>query len=312
MRKVIVTGANGFVGSAVVKELLKNSIEVLAIVRNNHCDNLPNNDNLKVISLDIEKIIDLVDKVTVDQYDTFYHFAWIGSSGALRVDEKLQMQNALLTCDCLRVANQIGCKRFICAGSIMEKEVITAIYSQGSKPGLPYIYGAGKLMAHSLAKPIANSLGIDLVWTLISNAYGEGEVSPRFINTTLRKIIDKEPLRFTSAVQNYDFVHICDVARAFYLIGEKGKTNCEYLIGSSGAKPLKEFIKELHKTLAPETEIFFGDIPFTGVNMPLSVFDTSDTEKDTGFKAEISFAEGIKRTMDWIMEKEDKEDDSKI
>ena len=34
--------------------------------------------------------------------------------------------------------------------------------------------------------------------------------------------------------------------------------------------------------------------------MPLSAFDTTDTEKDTGFKAEMSFSEGTKRTMDWL------------
>lgn len=312
MRKVIITGANGFVGSAVVKELLNNNIEVLAVVRNNHRNNLPDNKHLKVVSLDLEKIVDLVDKVKDDQYDTFYHFAWTGSAGVLRTDEKLQMKNVLWTCDCLRVAKEIGCKRFVSSGSIMEKEVISAIYSQGSTPGLPYIYGAGKLMAHSLAKPIANSLGIELVWALITNAYGEGEVSPRFVNTTLRRIINKEPLQFTSAIQNYDFIHICDVARAFCLIGEKGKANCEYLIGSSDAKPLKEFIKELHNTLAPEAELLFGDIPFTGINMQISDFDTSDTEKDTGFKAQISFAEGVKRTMEWLMKEEGKEYDSKI
>ena len=44
----------------------------------------------------------------------------------------------------------------------------------------------------------------------------------------------------------------------------------------------------------------FGDVPFTGTNMPLSSFDTTDTEKDTGFKAEISFSEGTKRTMEWL------------
>jgi|GEM_PF-3053816 len=54
--------------------------------------------------------------------------------------------------------------------------------------------------------------------------------------------------------------------------------------------------------LAPDKEFVFGDVPFTGVNMPLSDFDCSITEKDTGFKATIPFGEGVKKTMDWIKE----------
>ena len=116
------------------------------------------------------------------------------------------------------------------------------------------------------------------------------------------KIINNEPLQFTSGTQNYDFVYIDDVARAFYLIGENGKPFCHYLIGSSDAKPLREFVLEMKAALAPDKEFVFGDVPFTGVNMPLSDFDCSITEKDTGFKATIPFGEGVKKTMYWIKE----------
>jgi len=56
----------------------------------------------------------------------------------------------------------------------------------------------------------------------------------------------------------------------------------------------------MKQSIAPDLDFIFGDIPFTGTNLPLSVFDCSQTEKDTGFKAEISFAEGTKRTRDWL------------
>lgn len=80
---------------------------------------------------------------------------------------------------------------------------------------------------------------------MITNAYGVGEFSPRFVNTTLRKIIDGEPLRFTAATQNYDFVYVSDVAKAFYLVAKNGKPFREYMIGSGDAKPLKQFILEM-------------------------------------------------------------------
>ena len=51
--------------------------------------------------------------------------------------------------------------------------------------------------------------------------------------------------------------------------------------------------------IAPNLDFLFGEVPFTGVDVPLRYFDCSDTEKDTGFKAAISFGEGCKRTMNW-------------
>ncbi|NLJ97624.1 MAG: NAD-dependent epimerase/dehydratase family protein, partial [Clostridiales bacterium] len=232
----------------------------------------------------------------------FIHLAWVGSSGPKRTDYNLQINNALWTVQCMEVAKALGCARFVCAGSIMEKEVMAIINQQGIRPAMGYIYGLGKLVAHSLCKSLASQLEIDLVWAVITNAYGVGELSPRFINTTLRKIINKESLNFTEASQNYDFVYITDVAEAFYSISKKGMPYCEYLIGSSNPRPLKNFINELAKSVSYDKELTFGSIPYNGVNLPLSTYDTSKTEKDTGFKAKVSFVEGVCKTMEWLKE----------
>jgi len=76
------------------------------------------------------------------------------------------------------------------------------------------------------------------------------------------------------------------------------------MIGSSEPRQLKEYILEIKKVLAPDREFIFGAIPFTGVNTSLKEFDCSLTEQDIGFKAKISFAEGIRKTMEWLKEKE--------
>ena len=233
-------------------------------------------------------------------WDTLIHFAWAGSAGPSRMDYELQMKNAMTTISCMKVAQALGCGRFVCAGSIMEREAAASVAAQGSRPGMEYLYGMGKLAAHYLCKPLAAQAGIDLVWPLITNAYGEGELSPRFVNSTLRKMIHGEALQFTAATQNYDFVHIDNVARAFCMIAEKAKPFCEYVIGSGRARPLKEFILEMQQELAPNSTPLFGDVPFTGINLPISAFNTMDTEMDTGFRAEISFAEGTRRTMEWL------------
>lgn len=308
MKKVIITGANGFIGSHLVKELIANNIEVISVVRNkdSNLNLLPNSVNNKVIFCDLAEIEGLVNLISDRDVDVFYHFAWQGSAGLARADERLQTQNALWTVDCVRVAKELGCKKFVGAGSIMEKEAIAAVYSDGNEPGLGYIYGTGKLTAHCISKSVAANINIDHVWAMITNAYGPGEFSPRFINTTIRKIIQNEPLQFTAATQNYDFVYVTDVAKAFYYIGLQGKAFTSYTIGSAKAKPLKDFIIELKEEIAPEVALNFGDLPFTGINMSLDNFSTGKLERHTSFKPEISFREGVYKTMKWLQDMEGK------
>ena len=300
MQNVIITGADGFVGSYTVEKFLKEGKKVLALDMGQEPRRLQPNENLSYMQCDISDTKAMLEKIPAGVYDTFIHFAWAGSAGPARVDYNLQMQNALNTVECLKAAKELGCSRFVCAGSIMEYEVEAAIHAQGSHPGMAYIYGMGKHIAHCMCKSVAANIGIDLLWPMITNAYGVGEFSPRFVNTTLRKIINGEPLQFTAATQNYDFVYVSDVAKAFYLVAEKGKPFCEYMIGSGDAKPLKQFILEMVASCGPEAMPLFGDVPFTGTNMPLSTFAIDALRNDCGFEIEVPFGQGAKMTMDWL------------
>lgn len=299
MKTVIVSGANGFVGGALVRELLRYDYRIYALDREGCRGNLPDDPRVTFVPCELAEMASLKDKLPAQGYDIFYHFAWVGSAGPARADTALQLQNAQWTVDSLRVAKEMGCRRFLCAGSIMEHETMAAAYTQGNRPGMGYIYGGGKLIAHVMCMSVAAQLGVDLIWPEITNAYGVGERSPRMVNTTIQKCIRGESPQFTAGTQNYDFVYVDDVARAFRLIGEKGKPFCEYLIGSSTARPLREFLLEMQSAIAPDLPFQFGDIPFTGIDLPLDKFDCSQTEADTGFRAEISFAEGCRRTMEW-------------
>lgn len=302
MKTAIITGANGFVGGATLRELLSNGYEVWAVGHGDHFSNVPESAKVHRISCDLENMEHLPELIPAGDYDLFYHFAWAGSAGPSRADTALQLNNVQWTVNALRAAKELGCRRFVCAGSIVEHETIAAAYTQGNRPGLGYIYGSGKLAAHAMCMSVAASIGIELVWPEITNAYGIGERSPRLVNTSIQKCIRGETPQFTAGTQNYDFVYIDDVARAFRLIGENGKPFHEYLIGSSSARPLRQFLEEMQQAIAPDLAFAFGDVPFTGVDLPLSRFDCTETERDTGFRAQVSFAEGCRRTFDWWKE----------
>jgi len=298
MKTAIVTGAGGFIGRAVVKELLDHNIRVAAVTKPGSPAGLPSSPLLTVLPLDLGNIRALAEARMAA--DVFYHLAWAGSAGQARADPALQLQNVQWTLDCLHLAKETGCRRFITAGSIMEHEAAAAAYTPGHRPGPGNIYGGGKLAAQIMSASVAAGLGLDLVRAEITNAYGAGEKSPRFINSTIRKIMSGEELLFTAGTQIYDFVYITDVARAFHLIGRSGRPFCSYLIGSSRAKPLKDFLLEMKAAIAPDRDFIFGGLSYDGVSLPLEKFDCAMTERDTGFRAEIGFAEGVGLTRDWL------------
>lgn len=305
-KTAIITGASGFIGKAVVKELSENGYKIYTIVRKQNT--IPTICNCIPIFCSLEEISKIAYKIPEEKNSIFFHLAW-GGVGEERKNHHLQLNNIQWTLDSLQVAKAIGCTRFVCAGSIMEYEAMAVAYEQGTMPSLGYIYGAGKIAAHIMCKSIAAESGIDLIWANITNAYGEGEYSSRLINSTIRKCINGESPQFTSGTQNYDFVYIDDVARALRLIGENGLPFYKYIIGSGKARPLREFLMEMKQAIAPNLNFRFGDIPFTGVNLPLSYFDCSQTEHDTGFSANMNFRDGCIKTYKWyksILEKNDK------
>lgn len=300
MKKAIVSGANGFVGSALVRELLGHGYEVTALDREGNNGNLPDDARVSFVGIDLAEIGRLADVIQRDGYDAFYHLAWAGSSGAARGDIGLQLRNVAWAADSLRVAKGLGCSRFVCTGSIMEHEAAAVVCQQGNKPEPGNIYGGAKLAAHIMCMSAAASMEMDIVWAEITNAYGPGELSPRLVNTAIRKCIKGEAPRFTSGTQNYDFVYIDDVARALRMIAENGRPFHKYIIGSSQARPLKEFLLEMREAIAPGLDFLFGDVPFQGAALPMESFSCEATERDTGFRAEVPFVEGVRRTMEWL------------
>lgn len=303
MKKAIVTGANGFVGAAVCKELSEQGVEVIAIVRHPSAaiSSIVENKGIRIVYSDLSDFGKLPDLISDRDVDVLYHFAWVGSAGHLRGDADVQMKNVKYTCDTVKACASMGCKRFVFASSIMEFE-IEATMATEAIPGINTLYCSAKVAADYMARTIAGSLGLDYIRAVISNIYGPGELSPRLVNTSVRKMLNGEHCAFSAGEQLYDFIYITDAAKAFVAIGGMGISNRTYYIGSQKPRPLKEFLCELRDCVDHDIEIGLGEIQFKGVSLTFKEFDINAVKNDTGFVPEISFVEGIKNTIAWIKE----------
>ncbi len=301
MKKVIVTGANGFVGSAVCAELSLAGVEVIAVVRcpEENIDNIADCNGIRIIYCDFSNFRNLASLIPDRDVDVLFHFAWVGSAGILRSDLDVQINNIKYSCDTVRACAEIGCKRIIFASSIMEFE-IEAVMATEITPGINTLYSSAKLAADYLARTLAGDLGIDYIRAVISNIYGPGEISSRLIVSSLKKMISGERCSYSPGDQLYDFIYISDAAKAFVAIANMGLPNKTYYIGSLAPKPLKEFLIEMRDSFDPSIEIGLGDIPFNGISLTYKEFDVESVKKDTGFVPMVSFDEGIKNTIEWL------------
>lgn len=303
MRKAIITGANGFIGTALCRELSRQGISVIAVVRNKEENilNIESLSGLRIVYSDLSEFKNLHEVISDRDVDVLYHLAWVGSAGPLRGNADVQFNNIKYTCDTVEACSKMNCKRFVFASSIMEYE-IEAVMSTDATPGINTLYSSAKVSADYMARTIAGSLGIDYIRAVISNIYGPGELSPRLVNTSIRKMLNGEHCAFSAGEQIYDFIYIDDAARTFIAIGEKGVANRTYYIGSQNPMPLKEFLCELRDQVNPNIEIGLGEIPFNGVSLTYKEFNIHAVKEDTGFVPTVSFAEGIQNTIKWIKE----------
>ena len=301
MKKAVVTGANGFVGSALCRELSLREVEVIAVVRNQESDiarieNLP---RIRLVYCDLSNFKNLAEIILDRDIDVLYHLAWIGSAGSLRGDVNTQLDNVRFSCDTVKACADMQCKRFVFASSIMEYEIM-AVMQSDKVPGINTLYSSAKVAADYMTRTLAGNMGIQYIRAVISNIYGAGEISPRLINTSLRKLLAGEHCAFSTGEQIYDFIYITDAAKTFVAIGEKGLANGTYYIGSLSPKPLKDFLYEMRDQIDPQIKIGVGEIPFNGITLSYKEFDVMAVKKDTGVEPEISFAEGIQKTIAWL------------
>lgn len=302
-KKAVVTGANGFVGAALCKELSECGYEVIAVIKDKMADmaDIHNLNNVKIVYSDLSEFWNLADKIPDRHIDVFFHLAWIGSAGPLRGNYEVQIKNIQYTCETVKSCVELKCKKFVFASSIMEYEIV-AFMMTAIKPEINTLYSSAKIAADYMARAIAAEVGIDYIRAIISNVYGPGEQSHRLINSSLRKLLSGQHCAFSPGEQIYDFIYISDAAKALRAIGEKGFSDKTYYIGSQEPKPLKNFLSEMRNQVDPEIKIGLGEIPYNGISLTYKEFDIDAIKNDTGFIPEVSFDEGIRKTISWIKE----------
>ena len=300
MRNVIVTGANGFIGSTLVNNLLKNGVKVVAIDISFAAPRIPDCDQVVKLELGLDDVEELKALIPAGEYDTMYHLAWAGVNGPSKADPTVQLNNIQLGINCAMLCKALAVKKLLCAGTVAEQSVHSLHSLSQTSGGM--MYGVAKHCAHLMLENYCKNIGLQFVWMQFSNIYGVGNKTGNLVSYTLGELLKGNEATFGPAAQPYDFIYVDDLLEAVYRLGASDTKQSYYYIGSGSPHILKEYLLKIGELAGMKEKIGIGIRPDDGIKYDLSMFDSTPLKEAIGDYVSTPFEEGIKKTISWLME----------
>ena len=307
MKKIIVTGAGGFIGGALTKLALERGLTVYGVDISEYAlERFVENDNFTPVIADFTQY-DHLHEVLPEGADVFYHFAWQGVFGEAFRDYRLQLSNAARACDALTAAMKLGCGKCVFAGTMNEYEMDTYISADRFEPRYTYIYSAAKQVSEAVCKTLAHNGGIAYNCGRIAMAFGENNRSMMVPNVVMKNLLEGEPCRLIPGSGLYDMIYIDDIAEAFLAIGERGIDMKSYYVGHRQLRTFQEIIEEIAEILNPNVPLQFGAYPDAPSGVDYSRIDLDALYRDTRFECRADFRESILKTAAWLKSEQEEQ-----
>lgn len=296
MKKVIVTGGNGFIGSSLIKKLIEKGIEVVAVDLSFANSRLPESTQITTIEAGVDA--SLIDKLPAGEYDAFYHLAWRGVNGAEKADPIVQLFNIQMAVDCANICKQLSVKKYLCAGTVAENATFSLPHLTKTSGGM--MYGVAKHACNLIVEDYCKNIGLPFVWMQFSNIYGVGNKTGNLVSYTLGELMAGKEATFGPAQQPYDFIYVDDLIEAVYRLGNNDTPKAFYYIGSGTPRKLSDYLTRIGELAGCADKVGIGVRADDGIKYTMKMFDNSDLVFAVGDYVSTTFDEGIVKTIDWL------------
>jgi nucleoside-diphosphate-sugar epimerase len=286
-------------GLALIEQCAAAGVSIQALIRRGSGKRarIPRSPLIRVIEGDLDEYGSL--RLPAGDYDAFYHFAWSHTDNASRDLAEAQARNIGYTLDALKLAEKCGAKKFIGAGSQAEYGLAQGAVSPLAKVAPVSAYGTAKYAAGRLAGIAARQTGTRFVWTRVFSTYGVNDMDSTMIMYCLEKLLRGELPILTKCEQKWDYLHCRDAARAFFLLGDRGKDQEIYNIGGGVARPLRYYVETLRDCVDPALPLGIGRREYAADQIMYLCADIEGLVRDTAFQPEIEFGAGVKELIEW-------------
>lgn len=300
MRKVLVIGADGYIGRRLTKHLSQIGISVVALVPQSLYDNFSKESpEISCKGFDFSTLLETDYSSFLKDVDTIFHLAWAGVNAKDRNNANVQSANFMYNIKVVQLADKYQIKRLVIPGSAAEFACSGRIIDGTGMSAPSDLYSATKAATRDFCSVLCRRHSIELIWTLITSIYGPGRDDNNLISYVIKSLLRGEKPSCTKLEQIWDYIFIDDLVNALALIGEKGKAGEIYPIGSGEHRSLREYVEIIRELINPKLPIGIGNIPYKNDRIDNQIMDISSLEKDTGYVPAFSFEKGIKSVIEY-------------
>lgn len=296
MKRVLVTGPNGFIGRHCLPFLLERGYELHAVVPGNGMElDIPG------VQWHIADLLNPADTRSIIERvgpTHLLHFAWYTKPGEYWTSvENLRWLQASL--EILQAFKLYGGERILMAGTCAEYDWRYGYCSEYITPLNPAtLYGICKKSLYEILMSFARQEGLSASWGRIFFLYGSNEYPSRLIPSVINSLLAGRPAPCTMGSQIRDFMHVEDVASAFAALLDsqmEGAVN----IASGEPVAIRNIILRIAEKLDRADLVQFGALPTPAMEPPLLVADVKRLQQELGWSPLYSLDTGLNTTIDW-------------
>jgi nucleoside-diphosphate-sugar epimerase len=294
--KILLTGATGFIGSHVARQLVREGHEVHALVR-------PKSDPWRIV--DLKPSLRLVegDLLSASLFplpsslDLCLHLAWYVEPGRyLNAPQNIDFLGASL-----RLAKQLaatGCKRFVAAGTCFEYNTALGMLNELTPTRPRHLYSASKLALFLALEQFCKAAGIQFAWTRFFYLYGPHEDPRRLVPAVINALLRDQPAKLTPGEQQRDFLHVEDVAGAVCAVARSNLTGAVN-IGSGQPVTVADLAGKIGNLLGNPQLIKLGALAYAPDEPMCIVADNTRLCTETDWQPRFDLDAGLRQTIDW-------------
>lgn len=290
-RRVLVTGATGFLGSRLVERLLAGGAQVHAVSRH---DVPPQDESVRWAHLDLADASATADLIASIRPEVVFHLA--GEVTGMRdVDLVLPIFRSTLhsTVNILAAVAGSGRGQVVLAGSLEE----AGIGEEGAPPSSPY--AAAKWASTAYAAMFRALWASQIITLRISMAYGPGQRDRRkLVPYVIDSLLQGRAPRLTSGARRVDWVYVDDVVEAFLAAAATPDASGVMDIGSGSSTSIGDVVSMIQSVLDVDVEPDFGALPDRPYDRD-RLADVTAAKTLLGWKPTVGLSEGLAATVSW-------------
>ena len=291
----LVTGASGFIGSALCRHLVQAGMEVHGVSRTERAatDSCARWHSNRLD--DIEAVRALFKAVRPDY--VFHLASHVAGSRAIELVLPTFSANLTSTVNLLTAATEQGCERILLTGSLEEPEP----GPDHAVPSSPY--AAAKFAASAYGRMFHALYNTPVAILRLFMVYGPGQQDLRKLvpYVTLALLKGQTP-ELSSGVRKVDWIYVDDVAAGYLAAATaKGVEGGTIDLGSGRLDTVRTVVEELVGLINPHIQPLFGSIPERALEQT-RMADTESSLRLLGWRTQVNLRDGLARTAEWYRE----------